>query len=68
MSDSSSVLIQEIRKHGIPAFWMDTKKMQNAYSLEVKGSLISEIFFTLDFSSKNVQKSLTLTFKPKLKS
>ena len=34
---SSSMLIQEIRKNGIPAFWLDTKKMQEAYSLEIKG-------------------------------
>ena len=44
MSDSRSVLIQEIQKNGIPAFWMDTRKMQDAYSLEVKGSKISESF------------------------
>ena len=44
MSESSSVLIQEIRKNGIPAFWMDTRKMQDAYSLEIKGSLISDFF------------------------
>ena len=34
---SSSMLIQEIRKNGIPDFWLDTKKMQEAYSLEIKG-------------------------------
>ena len=34
---------------------MDTRKMQDAYSLEIKGSLIS--YFFLVFSSKNVQKS-----------
>ena len=45
MSESSSVLIQEIRKNGIPAFWMDTRKMQDAYSLEIKGSLISDFFW-----------------------
>ena len=68
MSDSSSILIQEIRKNGIPAFWMDTRKMQDAYSLEVKGRLISEFFFTLVFLSKNVQKAPSLTFQHKLKS
>ena len=62
MSDSSSVLIQEIRKNGIPAFWMDTRKMQDAYSLEVKGSIISERFSVCFFRQKNVQKSLIFNF------
>ena len=52
MSESSSVLIQEIRKNGIPAFWMDTRKMQDAYSLEIKGSLISDIFSVCLFPQK----------------
>ena len=38
MEDSTSSLIQEIQKNGIPEFWMDTKKMQEAYSSEEKGS------------------------------
>ena len=62
MSNSSSVLIQEIRKNGIPAFWMDTRKMQDAYSLEVKGNIISESFSVCLFRQKNVQKSLIFNF------
>ena len=37
MEGSSSSLIQEIRANGIPEFWKDTSKMQDSYSLEVKG-------------------------------
>ena len=37
MSDSRSKLIQEIQTNGIPTFWLNTTKMQEAYSLEVKG-------------------------------
>ena len=30
-------LIKEIQKNGIPEFWMDSRIMQEAYSLEMKG-------------------------------
>ena len=41
----SSFLIKEIRANGIPPFWKDTKKMQEAYSLNVKGRVCSVLFF-----------------------
>ena len=37
MSDLISSLIKDIQKNGIPDFWKDTAKMQEAYSLETKG-------------------------------
>ena len=40
----SSFLIKEIRANGIPPFWKDTKKMQEAYSLNVKGRVCSVLF------------------------
>ena len=40
----SSFLIKEIRANGIPPFWKDTKKMQEAYSLNVKGRVCSVPF------------------------
>ena len=41
----SSFLIKEIRANGIPPFWKDTKKMQEAYSLKVKGRVCSVPIF-----------------------
>ena len=42
-------LIKEIRANGIPRFWNDTQKMQDAYSLKTKGRvcfvLIHYFFF-----------------------
>ena len=40
MLNSSSLLIEEIQRNGIPDFWMDTRKMQDAYSLETKGKAV----------------------------
>ena len=37
MSEFTSTLIREIQKNGIPSFWLNTVKMQEAYSLETKG-------------------------------
>ena len=37
MSKESVSLAVEIKKNGIPSFWVNTADMQEAYSLEVKG-------------------------------